>query len=723
MKIADYGKAITSYIESPTTVQKLKAKESANLLTKRLEFDSGGTPLQRLKQEIVDSMKPYAPSDVTEDQLQLVVKDITLDMTAEEAQASALSNFRKLFGMADGGRVHLAEGSEDIVEPSKSMQVDTTTKGLDLFTIDDFKEKAEIYVGAYHNNALPTADIKSALNKFTQKGIDDGTFSADDAIKIVQDLKFQFQDRAQKQRLRDVIIEGTGTVDRKDFYKGALVTEGPNKGKYMVKFPYKQDYGNSKFKGVQYGTKEEIEKLIADRKIAADASYKAGVDKAAKIAKEKAEADIKKTIDSFIKEGDYENFKTKPYESQLKRVLPSGNIRQSVGGRVNPKTFQYISDMLASGDFENLSRITGRSIEELMEFSNKIPKKGVIDIEQRAKSAKESFPEERKLTEEQKQLAEKKVQSKRKDRLVKTTNLAKFISGSDDFPFHHIKQIGGEVPLKRSDLIVIDKVMNSTLSPYNKKLNDIADAISQKITESFQAMNAKNESRALKLLKEVDVLNNQAEQIVKKAQETLPDKFKPLIGFNKFTARTDEYGFPLDDKVLVEPVGGGVKKGVIEKDLTKYTRKEVKELQKEINKQVKILELQRDIPTLTTADKINRPEKSLFSDKFKTAFTKGLKTTGKVIKPVGYAFGANAVRTAISKAEDQGLELNLMDKIIAFDSGDAEVALNNAKRRVDPEFAAAERAKDLAKITDDFEEVGQTTFGKYNDQIKTIKLP
>ena len=128
--------------------------------------------------------------------------------------------------------------------------------------------------------------------------------------------------------------------------------------------------------------------------------------------KKKAEADIKKTIDSFIKEGDYENFRTKPYESQLKRKLPSGNIRQSVGGRVNPKTFQYISDMLASGDFENLSRITGLSKEELIQFSNKIPKKGVIDIEQRAKSAKESFPEERKLTEEQRQLAEKKYKLK-----------------------------------------------------------------------------------------------------------------------------------------------------------------------------------------------------------------------------------------------------------------------------------------------------------------------
>jgi len=69
----------------------------------RINFDGGGSPLQRLRQEIVDSMKGYAPADVTEDQLQLVVKDITLDMTPEQAQASALSNFRKLFGMAKGG--------------------------------------------------------------------------------------------------------------------------------------------------------------------------------------------------------------------------------------------------------------------------------------------------------------------------------------------------------------------------------------------------------------------------------------------------------------------------------------------------------------------------------------------------------------------------------------------------------------------------------------------
>ncbi len=407
------------------------------------------------------------------------------------------------------------------------------------------------------------------------------------------------------------------TGDRVSFYKGSLVTEdGPNKGKFTVKFPYKQDYGNPRFRGVQYGTKKEIEKLIADRKIAADASYKLGVDKAAQIAKAKAEVEIKNTIDSFIKKGDYENFKVKPYESQLKQILPSGNIRQSTGGRVNPKTFQYINDMLAAGDFKNLSRITGRSEQELINFKKQLPEKGVIDVEQRAKSAEESFPEERKLTEEQKQEAEKKVQAKRKDRLQKTTGKAKFIKGSDDFQFHHIKQIGGEAPLTADDVIVIDKVMNGELAPYNRKLNDIADAISQKITESFEAMRTKNEGKALDLLKKVDNLNKQAEGIVKSAHDKLPEKFKPLIGYNKVYARTDEYGFPLDDKVRIEPIGGGLQKGERAKPLTQYSRKDVQELQKEINKQVKILKLKTDTPDVTTADEIEQPKKSKIRNMF-----------------------------------------------------------------------------------------------------------
>jgi hypothetical protein len=125
----------------------------------------------------------------------------------------------------------------------------------------------------------------------------------------------------------------------------------------------------------------------------------------------------------------------------------------------------------------------------------------------------------------------------------------------------------------------------------------------------------------------------------------------------------------------------------------------------------KIKSIAKLAPGVTTADKIPVPEKTKTRDMFKKAFTTGAKTAGKIIKPLGVAFGINAVNDAVTQAAEQGLELSNLDKIMAFDSGDAEVALNNARRRVDPEFAAQERAKDLAKMTDDFEEVGLDDIG------------
>jgi len=114
-----HGMSAEDYIDEGTRIGDFDPKGYRNYDTKgmnlpkkkadggRIGFDGGGSPLQRLRQEIVDSMKGYAPADVTEDQLQLVVKDITLDMTPEQAQASALSNFRKLFGMAEGGLAYM----------------------------------------------------------------------------------------------------------------------------------------------------------------------------------------------------------------------------------------------------------------------------------------------------------------------------------------------------------------------------------------------------------------------------------------------------------------------------------------------------------------------------------------------------------------------------------------------------------------------------------------
>ena len=130
--------------------------------------------------------------------------------------------------------------------------------------------------------------------------------------------------------------------------------------------------------------------------------------------------------------------------------------------------------------------------------------------------------------------------------------------------------------------------------------------------------------------------------------------------------------------------------------------------------------IQMPAGAVTAQEFVDKPG---LKEKFLKGIGTGAKVFGKVIKPVGYAIGTAAAYQAKSMADEMGIELKPQDYFMAVDSGDPEVAINNAKRRDDPEFAAAERAKDLAQMTDDFEEVGQTTFGKYNDQIKNIKLP
>ena len=90
-------------------VKDRKPNAEGGIMNSRIALNGGGSPLQKLKQEIVDSMKPYAPG-ISENRLQAIVKDITLDMSPEEAQASAVSNFQKMFGMATGGRVRAASG-------------------------------------------------------------------------------------------------------------------------------------------------------------------------------------------------------------------------------------------------------------------------------------------------------------------------------------------------------------------------------------------------------------------------------------------------------------------------------------------------------------------------------------------------------------------------------------------------------------------------------------
>ena len=182
-------------------------------------------------------------------------------------------------------------------------------------------------------------------------------------------------------------------------------------------------------------------------------------------------------------------------------------------------------------------------------------------------------------------------------------------------------------------------------------------------------------------------------EIKKSLIEDFNNKMKALKGQLKGTKGQGLVNFELfkiDNQGKVsklKDVGFNPKKGLVasDEDLSKITKERADQLIKEGKK--KILQEGYRRGFLDKAGKV-------------------LKGVGKVIKPIGYAFGANAVKSAVSQADEMNLDLSPIDLFMALDSGDASVALNNAKRRVDPEFATQERAKDLARLTDDFEEVG-----------------
>ena len=151
--------------------------------------------------------------------------------------------------------------------------------------------------------------------------------------------------------------------------------------------------------------------------------------------------------------------------------------------------------------------------------------------------------------------AKLKVQRKRNQRLATTVGgQARFLTGSEAFPFHHIMPIGGETQLTTNDVAVITKQMNSKLSPYNVKLNNIADAISTV---------ANNQEPGY--VNKISQLNDSAEEIVAKATKELPNKFKPYIGFTRLDPITDEYGTLI--RLQENRIGAVREKGIPLRDL------------------------------------------------------------------------------------------------------------------------------------------------------------
>ena len=66
-------------------------------------------------------------------------------------------------------------------------------------------------------------------------------------------------------------------------------------------------------------------------------------------------------------------------------------------------------------------------------------------------------------------------------------------------------------------------------------------------------------------------------------------------------------------------------------------------------------------------------------------------------------------------ADEMGIELKPQDYFMAVDSGDANVAIDNYKRRNIPGYSEEQAGITLGKFQDDFTEVGDESFTSYFD--------
>jgi len=273
-----------------------------------------------------------------------------------------------------------------------------------------------------------------------------------------------------------------------------------------------------------------------------------------------------------------ENLTKKRKTTSVKFPTPVGTLRSA-----NSQTRDYIDVRWPSEKIKNeyikdfmekRSDVRGRKGLTNDEFAKKYF--GKINTTTKSNVERINNVLQKQLGIEYEDAPEQEVYKKRLNRLgINVGKKAKYLHGTDAFPFHHIMPIGGEVDLTTNDVAVISKQMNSKLAPYNKKLNDIADAISN---------NFNNQSQGY--LKRIDELNNNAEQIVAKATKELPKKFQPYIGFTKLDAITDEYGTPINLKQT--RVGAVKEKGIPLRDLNTEQLSKLKNSIKSLSEKEKI---------------------------------------------------------------------------------------------------------------------------------------
>ena len=667
MKIADYGKAITSYIESPTTAQKLLTKSKVQPLDRTLLAD--GT-------EIIPQKKPKQLKDLFE-KINRTVLAVRSNTISPELIVPNLEKETQEY--IKDGVISGAEARKFAIERKKywdnwikenpggtapSFNFDNEGNAIELSQEQITERINESDGGRIGFDRGGVAQVKAYVESLPKNTVVTRKLIKD--FIEANDLNVNFQNLFNKNKTsyvgnfikdKSITIDASKTPDK--FKKTRAILDDPKKLKEFLK----------------YGNKDNvsIKDILKKYKISNEEFYAGGL-------RELFDKDFQTQAVSQIKNKTINNVNKLLNDSEAASFLKKGNV--------------VPDDVLA-----RLKILPGEAATATVRIGQIYGGNnfGIDDFKKIRKNIKVSdklFDTMNKFT----------FGNPYRSKLYKTSlELIDQQLGNDKGTFESLKKKASYILKKNkikgfdiNEIAGVTGTAKTGAGEFSQFIDVLDSNVNQKQGAAFQS--AFSTARQ-KIAANPAVFETEARKINK-----LASKFE------------SEYGFKLPRIRKLEDV---------EKFYSPKRLKDLTEQGIDIKKASEKLGYTIEMPkgAVTAQEFVQKPG---LKEKFLKGIGTGAKAFGKVIKPVGYAIGTAAAYQAKSMADEMDIELKPLDYFIALESGDPELAIKNYKMRTDPEFAMQEKAKTLAipldegtyDVTDD-----QSTFGKYNDQIKNIKLP
>jgi len=217
------------------------------------------------------------------------------------------------------------------------------------------------------------------------------------------------------------------------------------------------------------------------------------------------------------------------------------------------------------------------------------------------------------------------------------TQGGKRLSATKTSPLHHLFPLGDEyVKARGKDFAILDDKTNAAMQSYNKDLKSlvkerqqvIKDKIANKITiEEFNTKNNDLNERATKIITRYNTNNPGNEGLLNWRTLSMAENNKVIVG---------------------EAIGGDYKKFSIDPEnrtlIEKLSKNDLRKYRELIKKKSTVSDLKK-IEGVTTADKIERPEKATLKEKFDN-FNEKFRSSKPVIQKFSSKFPGSALALA-----------------------------------------------------------------------------